>query len=78
MASSVVALSKLRRLERIVHSKVKIQSFTRPHVILNLYDYVSSTEHKKKDIRQNDSLSLYGKKDAVKVKHLFCSTEKKK
>lgn len=30
MASSVVTLSKLRRLEEIVHTKVKIQSFNSP------------------------------------------------
>jgi len=48
MASSVVAPPKQRRLEGIVHSKVKNQSFTRPHAVLNLYDYVSFMEHKKK------------------------------
>ncbi len=36
-----------------VQPKMKIRSFTHPHVVPNLYECLSSAEHNKEDILKN-------------------------
>jgi len=37
----------LIELKGLVHPKMEILSFTHPHVVPNLYDFLSSAEHRR-------------------------------